>query len=78
MEELIYRMHRRFDVVACQGTAARRYLTDMTLYLRNRHGITCDGFIEVFGPSTAACHLMIDFDDLATFESWWMGLASEE
>jgi hypothetical protein len=76
-EEPIYRMHRWFDVVDGQGPAARQYLTDMTLYLRDRHGVTCDGFIEACGPSTASCHIMIDFDDLAVFESWWTGLASD-
>ncbi len=70
-------MHRWFEVAAGQGPAARRYLSDMTTYLRDRHGVRCDGFIEVFGPSTAACHLMIDFADLAAFESWWDGLASD-
>lgn len=70
-------MHRWFDVVAGQGRTARQYLADMTLYLRDRHGLTCDGFIEIFGPSTASCHIMIDFDDLAAFESWWSGLASD-
>ena len=49
----------------------------MTLYLRDRHGVSCDGFIEVFGPSSASCHLMIDFTDLVAFESWWNGLASD-
>ena len=73
----MYRMHRWFDVAAGQGPAAREYLSDMTLHLRDRHGVTCDGFIEVFGPSSASCHLMIDFDDLVAFESWWNGLASD-
>ena len=70
-------MHRWFEVAAGQGVAAREYLSDMTRYLRDRHGVTCDGFIEVFGPSSASCHLMIDFHDLVAFESWWDGLASD-
>ena len=72
----MYRMHRWFDVAAGQGPAAREFLSDMRLYLRDHHAVTCDGFIEVFGPSSASCHLMIDFDDLVAFESWWNGLAS--
>ena len=73
----MYRMHRWFDVATTQGVAAREYLTDMTVYLRDRYGVTVDGFIEVFGPSTASCHLMIDFGDLVAFESWWEGLESD-
>lgn len=49
----------------------------MTAYLRDRHGVTVDGFIEVFGPLSASCHRMIDFNDLADFETWWNGLASD-
>ncbi len=71
-------MHRWFEVAAGQGVAAREYLSSMTLYLRDRHGVTVDGFVEVFGPSSSAsCHLMIDFTDLVAFESWWDGLASD-
>jgi len=70
-------MHRWFEVAAGEGAAAREYLSDMTAYLRDRHGVTVDGFIEVFGPLSASCHLMIDFNDLADFETWWNGLASD-
>ena len=73
----MYRMHRWFEVAAGQGRAAREYLSEMTLYLRDGHGVSCDGFIEVFGPSSASCHLMIDFADPTAFESWWEGLASD-
>jgi hypothetical protein len=31
----MYGMHRWFNVVDGQGPAARQYLTDMTLYLRD-------------------------------------------
>jgi hypothetical protein len=48
-----------------------------TVYLRERNGVTADGFIEVFGPSSASCHLVIDFPELAAFESWWNDLASD-
>ena len=70
-------MHRWFQVAAGQGVAAREYLSAMTEHLRNQHGVTVEGFIEVFGPCSASCHLMIDFDDLVAFESWWTGLASD-
>ena len=73
----MYRMHRWFEVAAGQGVAAREYLSRMAHYLRDSHGVSCDGFIEVFGPSSASFHLMIDFTDLAAFESWWNGLASD-
>ena len=73
----MYRMHRRFEVAAGQGGAARQYLSDMVGLLRTKHGVRADGFIEVFGPSSASCHLMIDFDDLTIFEAWWNGLVSD-
>lgn len=69
--------HRWFEVAGGQGAAARAYLSDMTVCLHDRHGVTVDGFTEVFGPSSASRHLMIDFDDLVAFESWWGGLASD-
>ena len=70
-------MHRWFEVAAGQGVAAREYLSEMTSLIRDGHGVSCDGFIEVFGPSSASCHLMIDFTDLTAFESWWNRLASD-
>ena len=73
----MYRMHRWFRVMNGQGGAARQYLSDMTDLLSSQHGVRADGFIEVFGPASASCHLMIDFDDLVAFESWWSGLVSD-
>lgn len=73
----MYRMHRWFSVIPGHGPAARQYLSEITTYLANDHGVTATGFIEVFGPSTAACHLMIDFEDLASFEGWWNRLAAD-
>jgi hypothetical protein len=63
-------------VAAGQGAAARRYPSDKERYRRDRSGVTVDGFIEVSGPSSSASgHLMMDFDEVAAFESWWDTLA---
>lgn len=57
--------------------APPRVSVHMTGYLRDSHGVRCDRFIEVFGPPSASCRLMIVFSDLGALESWWNGLAAD-
>ncbi len=73
----MFRMHRSFRVADGKGGDVRSYLTEIADYVMNAYGIQADVFVEVFGPTTAAGHIMMDFDDLSAFEEFWSQLGAD-
>lgn len=73
----MFRMHRSFRVADGKGGDVRSYLSEIADYVVTTYGVHTDVFVEVFGPSTAAGHLMMDFDDLTAFETFWSQLGAD-
>lgn len=73
----MFRMHRSFQVADGKGGEVRTYLTEIAEYVSATYGVEVDVFVEVFGPSTAAGHMMMDFDDLTAFEEFWSQLGAD-
>lgn len=73
----MFRMHRKFQVRNGKGRDARQYLADVSEYLRDHYEVPTHAFIEVFGPDHCS-HLMMDFDDLESFEAFWQRLGYDE
>ena len=73
----MYRMHRSFRVADGKSGDVRGYLSEIADYLMTTYGVHADVFVEVFGPTTAAGHLMMDFEDLTAFEAFWSQLGGD-
>lgn len=69
----MFRMHRTFQVRNGKGRDARKYLADVSEYLRDHYNVPTQAFIEVFGPGHGS-HLTMEFDDLESFEAFWQQL----
>jgi hypothetical protein len=69
-------MQRSFEVRSGKGREARQYLVDVSGYLRSAYGVPVQAFIEVAGP-THCSHLFMDFDDLASYEAFWLRLGHD-
>lgn len=74
----MFRMHRSFRVADGMGGEVRSYLSQIAAYVLDHYDVAVQVFVEVFGPTTAAAHLMMDFDDLSTFETFWAQLGGDE
>lgn len=73
----MFRMHRSFRVADGRGGEVRAYLSGIADYVLETYGVRTDVFVEVFGPATAAGHMMMDFDDLTAFEEFWSQLGAD-
>ena len=73
----MFRMHRSFSVADGKGGEVRAYLSEIADYVMKTYGVQADVFVEVFGPATAAGHVMMDFDDLTAFEEFWSQLGAD-
>ena len=72
----MFRMQRSFEFRSGKGRQARQYLIDVSEYLRSAYSIQVQAFIEVAGP-THCSHLFMDFDDLASYERFWLQLGHD-
>ncbi len=73
----MFRMHRTFQVRNGRGRDARQYLADVSEYVRDHYAVPTQAFIEVFGPDHRS-HLVMDFDDMASYEAFWQRLGYDE
>jgi len=73
----MFRMHRKFQVRNGKGRDARQYLADVSDYLRDNYAVPTQAFIEMFGTDHCS-HLMMDFDDLESYEAFWQRLGHDE
>lgn len=70
-------MHRSFQVADGKGGEVRAYLSEIAEYVMETYGVEADVFVEVFGPTTASGHMMMDFEDLTAFEKFWSQLGAD-
>ena len=73
----MFRMHRSFRVQNGKGRDGRIYMTEIADHLKDKYAVHCDTFLEIFGPATGTCHLMMDFETMAAFEAFWLQLAAD-